>query len=150
MSILLLFLTFTFAAELEVEGDLKVTGNIDAQNNPIKNVGVPHELTDAINGNILQDALRDDSVFEFKAYKLRLNHTSSDGLMYWVEIGSDINQWSSNFIQELNILSLEGYEISHTTQLPYFYDPNTGSSGTDITTGGESFLLIFLKRPIEE
>ena len=61
MRILLLFLTLTFAGELEVEGDLKVTGNIDAQNNPIKNVGIPQELTDAINGNVLQDALREDT-----------------------------------------------------------------------------------------
>ena len=68
MIIPLLFLTFVFAGELEVEGDLKVTGNIDAQNNPIKNVGVPQDLTDAINGNALQDALRDDSNHEYKMY----------------------------------------------------------------------------------
>ena len=66
MRILLLCLTFLFAGELEVDGDLKVSGNIDAQNNPIKNVGIPQELTDAINGNVLQDALRDDGVYEFK------------------------------------------------------------------------------------
>lgn len=64
--LLILSLTLIFAAELEVDGNLKVTGNIDAQNNPIKNVGPPTTLTDAVNGNALQDALRDDGVYEFK------------------------------------------------------------------------------------
>ena len=150
MRILLLTLSLLFTQELEVQGDLKVTGSIDAQNNPVKNVGTPHSLTDAINGNVLQDALRDNMLFEFKAYKLRINHTSPDGNMYWVEIGSDINVWSNNFIQELNILSLDGYKISHTEQLPYFYDQNINTSGSASQTGGESFILIFLKRPIEE
>ena len=59
--ILLLTLSLLFTQELEVQGDLKVSGSIDAQNNPIKNVGIPQELTDAINGNVLQDALRDNS-----------------------------------------------------------------------------------------
>ena len=68
--ILLLFLTFTFAAELEVEGDLKVTGNIDAQNNPIKNVGVPMDMNDAINAQILQDVLRDNGPFEIEYYQI--------------------------------------------------------------------------------
>ena len=62
----ILILASLFAGELEVEGDLKVSGNIDVQNNPIKNVGIPQELTDAINGNVLQDALRDDGNYEYK------------------------------------------------------------------------------------
>ena len=64
--LLILLITFTFATELEVQGNLKVTGNIDAQNNPITNVGAPQAMTDAMNGNALQDALRDDSQYEFK------------------------------------------------------------------------------------
>ena len=70
--ILLLTLSLLFTQELEVQGDLKVSGSIDAQNNPIKNVGIPQELTDAINGNVLQDALRDDGMYEYKIIKAAL------------------------------------------------------------------------------
>ena len=59
-------LSFIIAGELEVDGNLKVIGNIDAQNNPIKNVGTPTDMSDAINGNVLQDALRNDTSFEYK------------------------------------------------------------------------------------
>jgi hypothetical protein len=48
MRILLIFLTLTFATELEVEGSLKVTGGIDAQGQPITNVGNPVNPTDAV------------------------------------------------------------------------------------------------------
>ena len=73
MRILLLFLTLAFSGELEIEGDLKVSGSIDAQNNPIKNVGIPQTLTDAINGNVLQDALRDDGQYEYTFIMVHLN-----------------------------------------------------------------------------
>ena len=49
---------------------MKVTGNIDAQNNPIKNVGVPMDMNDAINAQILQDALRDNGPFEIEYYQV--------------------------------------------------------------------------------
>ena len=68
---LIILISFTFATELEVDGNLKVTGNIDAQNQRIKNVGIPQDLTDAINGNVLQDALRDDGTYEYKVRFVR-------------------------------------------------------------------------------
>lgn len=46
--ILILLITFTFATELEVDGSLKVTGGIDAQGQPISNVGNPVNANDAI------------------------------------------------------------------------------------------------------
>ena len=51
MRILLLSLGILFAGELEVEGNLKVLGNIDAQNNPIKNVGEPVVSNDVATAN---------------------------------------------------------------------------------------------------
>jgi hypothetical protein len=42
MKYLLLFTTLIFAGELEVDGDLKVTGTVDASGNPITNVGAAH------------------------------------------------------------------------------------------------------------
>ena len=70
MRILLLFLTFTFAGELEVEGDLKVSGNIDAQNNPITNVGTPVLDTDATNLSTVRSMLgmKPDRIYSFKRY----------------------------------------------------------------------------------
>ena len=64
--ILVLMLTASFSQELEVEGNLKVQGNIDASNQRVTNVGSPSELTDAVNTEFLQDALRDDGNYEYK------------------------------------------------------------------------------------
>tara|TARA_Y100000590_G_C15376526_1_gene884669 strand:+ start:139 stop:543 length:405 start_codon:yes stop_codon:yes gene_type:complete len=111
MRILLLFLTLAFTQELEVEGDLKVTGNIDAQNQAIKNVGVPQELTDAINGNVLQDALRDDGPFEFVIIKLHLqNPNSFHYITKWYEVDGPLGE-HDNFVDKLAELSSEGYVV---------------------------------------
>ena len=89
MRILLLSLGILFASELEVQGDLKVSGSIDAQNNPVKNVGVPQSLTDAINGNVLQDALRDDGSYEYMFLYLRFNGAANPNndwrTIYYIE-----------------------------------------------------------------
>ena len=65
------------ATELEVDGNLKVTGNIDAQNNPVKNIGLPTTLNDAINGNVLQDALRNNGPYEIEYYQVVFSYASS-------------------------------------------------------------------------
>jgi hypothetical protein len=51
---LTLLLTIPFTQELQVEGNLKVTGSIDAQGNPITNVGSPVQSDDAVNMGFLQ------------------------------------------------------------------------------------------------
>jgi hypothetical protein len=51
---LTLLLTIPFTQELQVEGNLKVTGSIDAQGNPITNVGSPIQSDDAVNMGFLQ------------------------------------------------------------------------------------------------
>jgi hypothetical protein len=51
---LILLLTIPFTQELQVEGNLKVTGSIDAQGNPITNVGNPVQSDDAVNMGFLQ------------------------------------------------------------------------------------------------
>jgi hypothetical protein len=50
----ILLLTIPFTQELQVEGNLKVTGSIDAQGNPITNVGSPIQSDDAVNMGFLQ------------------------------------------------------------------------------------------------
>ena len=63
---ILLIFSILMAGELEVDGNLKVTGTVDAQGNPITNVGAALSMTDAINGNVLQSVLRDDTEYEYK------------------------------------------------------------------------------------
>ena len=116
MRILLLSLGILFASELEVQGDLKVSGSIDAQNNPVKNVGTPQSLTDAINGNVLQDALREDGPFEYKTVLLRLNgenlynNQNPDNFRRYKELEST-NYIELNFDEYISSLSSEGYEL---------------------------------------
>jgi hypothetical protein len=82
MRYLFLLLTFAFTTELEVDGVIKANAGIDANNNPITNVGSPLTMSDAINGNILQDALRDDGVYEFKIFKMRNYYENQDHTEY--------------------------------------------------------------------
>ena len=49
--LLILLMGSLFAGELEVEGDLKITGNIDANGNAITNVGEPVFTTDVATAN---------------------------------------------------------------------------------------------------
>ena len=152
MRILLLTLSLLFTQELEVQGDLKVSGSIDAQNNPVKNVGVPQSLTDAINGNVLQDALRDDGPFEYKIYLTQLN-----GSNYYVDIkyfeyiegqpnpyGDDaVDANISNFHDELFLLLNAGWRIDQTINYNY-------AGGTQSNNYLHAKQLIIFKRPIEE
>ena len=56
MKYLLIFTTILLAGELEVDGNLKVTGTVDAQGNPITNVGSPLLSTDAANAGYVLNA----------------------------------------------------------------------------------------------
>ena len=51
MRYLFLLLTFGFTAELEVDGNLKVTGTVDANGNAITNVGEPVLTSDVATAN---------------------------------------------------------------------------------------------------
>ena len=153
MIIPLLFLTFVFAGELEVEGDLKVTGNIDAQNNPIKNVGVPQDLTDAINGNALQDALRDDSNHEYKMYYVAtwmgyhwFNTIYQNPSKY---TSLDFSDTGDNWEVKLNTLALDGWKVVSVT--PYGTAGQVFNDGVSDSNQRNGFILFFLlKRSIEE
>ena len=127
MRILLLTLSLLFTQELEVQGDLKVSGNIDAQNNPIKNVGVPQELTDAINGNALQDALRDDARYEYKIIKAALPRNWADLYSYYREVDSD--QSGQNVAGYLNELGQDGWKVLHVNSVTeYLYIEGIGDA----------------------
>ena len=63
--------SIVFSGEMEVDGDLKVTGQIDASNQRIKNVAPPSNMTDAVNAQVLQDALRDEGNYEVAYYAVK-------------------------------------------------------------------------------
>ena len=113
----ILLISTLFAGELEVEGDLKVSGNIDAQNNPIKNVGVLQEMTDAVNGNVLQNVLRDDGVYEYKVFLTSLQQFQNvNDIRYYeyqngVNAGNESSEWSFNFHNVLISLLTDGWKI---------------------------------------
>ena len=138
--LLILLMAIVYAGELEVEGDLKVTGNIDAQNNPIKNVGVPSDMNDAINAQILQDALREDGPFEYKMYISRIYFSQVTNGMGWYEYIEDIgadNSWNGDFHSELFSSLNSGYKIDQIIPL-----------GDEIDNYFKQIWI--LKRPIEE
>ena len=146
-AIVLLSFAIVFTQELEVEGDLKVTGNFDAQNNPIKNVGIPQALTDAINGNALQDALRDDGPFEYKMYITILHPDRGASDIQWIEYvegQADAGSvFSSFFNTELFLLFNAGWKIDNVITLT----PNYASGHTDYSYNRQLFIF---RRPIEE
>ena len=116
IALVLTALAFLQAQELEVEGNLKVQGNIDASNQRVTNVGIPTELTDAVNTEFLQDALRDDGPYEYKSVFLRLyveySFINQPPLEYraYKDLEST-NYIGSNFDDYLSSLSSQGYEL---------------------------------------
>ena len=141
MKYLLLFTTLIFAAEMEVDGDLKVTGTVDANGNPITNVGTALSMTDAINGNVLQSALRDDGVYEYSYIRMKFNNgmftgTGSTFSTSYMELGQE--SWTSDFVIKLNQLMLDGWIVSHRF-------------GFGSPQSAETYLAIYeLRRPISD
>ena len=143
--LLILCLTFTIATELEVDGNLKVTGDIDVQNNPIKNVGPPTALTDAINGNALQDAIRDDGNYEYKIYLVRLGGSEYSSNITWVELieGQSPGQFNDYFHTELFTLLNTNWKVDSYMNL-------TQGAGYASASYGYGTQVIILKRPLED
>ena len=90
---------------------------MNANGNPVTNVGVPTSLNDAINGNVLQDALRDDGNYEYKMYMTVITITSQlgDATPRWKELQPGINPnvagWNTQFHDELFICLNDGWII---------------------------------------
>ena len=123
--IILSFLTGLFAGELEVDGNLKLSGSIDMQNQIIKNVGEPQSLTDAINGNVLQNALRNNGPFEIEYYQVVFSYASQlDGIFSVNYRGLNQTTWATDWEGFINQKSLDGWSFNRL-QLPgdfYVYE----------------------------
>ena len=143
--LLILCLTFMIAAELEVDGNLKVIGNVDVQNNPIKNVGPPTDMNDAINAQILQDALRDDGPFEYKIYQIAWyrsnwsNNSGTDIFYRKMDVGDSFTY--TDFTSHYNELSGEGWIM----------DTILAQEGTLLVNGNTSVVYtVVFKRSLED
>ena len=123
--ILVLMLTASFSQELEVEGNLKVQGNIDASNQRVTNVGSPTDLTDAVNTEFLQDALRDDGNYE---YKIRFVQAWDSGstmdFQFFKNEDSYQTQYNggAHFNEDMLILLNDGYMIFQVTTANHMYE----------------------------
>jgi hypothetical protein len=108
-------------------------------------VGVPQSLTDAINGNVLQDALRDDATYEYMFLYLWFKHTGTSSstaeryISYAIPLDYEGQSvpWSDGGISQLNSLIIQGWNIDRIL------------SG-DTNESNDSFYIYQLKRPIEE
>ena len=124
-NILFILLSFCLAGEMEVDGNLKVTGIVDASGNPITNVGAALSMTDAINGNVLQSALRDDGVYEYKIIATKIDHNwlhsdnNGNGFQVSYKQISDPH-WQSGFESFLNGLIIDGWKIHQVD--PYLWE----------------------------
>ena len=127
-NIVFILLSFVLAGELEVDGNLKVTGNIDASGQPNNTVGVPLSMTDAMNGNVLQDVLRDEGPSEYKlvATKLTSQMLQNNGSFTLSYKNYGETSWNSNFETYLNTLEDSGWYILKV--IPYVFDPSYNMS----------------------
>ena len=112
-----------FAGEMEVDGNLKVIGQIDASNQRVKNVGPPTDMMDAINAQTLQDALRDDTQYEYTFFMMYLSLSSNgpSGSLYRsgflrldydnFTTGTDLRSMAE-FSSEITMLMNDGWKLS--------------------------------------
>ena len=115
--LLLLSFQFSFAQEVKVDGNLKVMGKIDAQNQPITNVGAPVNLDDAVNARVLQSTLADSGPYEYKLIYLTVftqnpntsGQTSVAGYFVLDESSGMINYPTSGATSYINQLSKDGW-----------------------------------------
>ena len=152
--ILILSIGLLFAGELEVDGVIKANSGIDANNNPITNVGSPLTMSDAINGNVLQDALRDDAVYEFKIFSvwigdyLGTTYGTNANLSVYAELGGS-SDTGTDWLNKLNTLAQDGYTIDRISEKEGSYYNNyfeiDGQNGHL-----SSAYLFILKRPISD
>ena len=138
LALALTTLVFLQAQELEVEGNLKVQGNIDANNQRVTNVGSPTDLQDAVNTEFLQDALRDDGNYEYKMYMIKNEVSGWDVTNIKFHLYGEMNEnsWNSDFHLEFLSITSDGWMLSNSIAFTEY-------------SGQQKSVLIF-KRPLEE
>ncbi len=139
MKLLLTIISFSLllSQQLQVDGNLKVTGEIDAQGNAIKNVGTPQAVTDALNLQTLNNMMTDDGVYEYKIILIKVSGTHEFTSLSGHEYGVNVeNQWSTSY--STNLISFLESNWTFHKEIPL-----------GVLDGKYKFLLI-LKRSIED
>ena len=147
--VLCLVLPVLYAQELEVEGNLKVTGEIDAQGNPITNVGNPTQDNDAVNLSTVRDmsGMKPERIYTHHNYPygMDFSFTVPDGKVWKIITsatdnpsiainGSPVDFWTNNEgandIWVLPNSTISNYEETAEFYFTIFEYPISGS-GTD-------------------
>ena len=109
---ILAILSILLTQELEIEGDLKVSGTIDVQGNPITNVGDPLLSTDAVNVEYLSYVLTDEGSWEYLNYRVKIPLVDTQYSL-WQELDGSSNTWDYNWSGKLGQLADEGWIKFH-------------------------------------
>ena len=113
---ILLQVVIVFAQQTEIDGKLKVKGEIDVSGNRISNIGTPQSLTDAINGLALNSALADDRVYEYAWYVVEMKRSGNTGMYsseYFIPNVTTGSYGLTNFMEFLNSKMDEGWLVHH-------------------------------------
>ena len=119
LSVSLIF-NIAFAQQTEIDGKLKVKGEVDVSGNRITNIGDAITAGDAINTQNLQDALWDEGPYETKTYLVdcaqgnRYNGLTYDGYEFgcmYKNYGD--KNFTDNWDAALDALSQANWKIYH-------------------------------------
>jgi len=145
MKFLLLLTCLLFSAEMEVDGNLKVTGTVDASGNAITNVGAPQTMTDAVNAGILQSALSDDGNYEHIIFWV---HLIANG--HQVQYSGYLRLDQDNFTYGASLNSMNDFNTEITTLMTAGWQLESINSGGGSTSGDGSGSWWIFKKLIEE
>ena len=119
--LLILLISFTFATELEVDGNLKINGTLDANGNSITNVGAPQTMTDAINTQTLNNILNNNGPFEIEYFQVVFSFSSQQIGTFTISYrGLNQETWATDWQGFINQKSLEGWYFNQL-QMPGDY-----------------------------
>jgi hypothetical protein len=112
--ILLMIMNIGFAQELKVDGNLKVMGKIDAQNQPITNVGNPTEGFEAVNLSTLSSFLGSDANYDYKIRFVQISNMSGNSsyntVSYFWRLEENFNpKYESSWYIEFETIISDGY-----------------------------------------
>jgi hypothetical protein len=127
--VFILILNLIYMQELQVEGNLKVTGTIDAQGNPVTNIGEPVELNDAVNLGLMQNSL--DELSNLKLERIySYKHNEDDQFSFTVP---------SNKIWKITGVANAPYFIDGIEVYPFTMMDESWAFSNEIISGGWGF-----------
>ena len=127
----ILLITGVFAQELEVEGSLKVIGEIDAQGNAITNVGNPTQDNDAVNLSTVRgmSGMKPDRIYSYIGSNGEYKSLTVPSGKYWLV--------SSTFPRNSGYIGIEinGYQYGNLS----VWESDRAASTTYVAFENNSF-----------